>query len=233
MTQTAIVFGATGLVGKELVYELLEDNRFLKVKTVARHPLPLSHAKLNQINICDFKDIGMYTDELAADAYFCCIGTTIKKAGTQEAFRRVDLDIPVKIASIAESLNVPNLVVISSIGANARSSNFYLQTKGLMEQQVQAVYKGNLKFIQPSLLLGYRSEFRLGERIAQILMRVIGVLMIGSLARYKAVHSWDVARGMIKAMELPRDILVIESHEIHRLIGQLKFKPVKDHQVIK
>lgn len=233
MTQTAIVFGATGLVGKELVFELLEDNRFLKVRTVARHPLPLSHAKLDQLIIPDFKDIDNYAGQLAANVYFCCIGATIKKAGTQEAFKKVDLDIPVKIASLAASLDVPNLLIVSSIGASAKSSNFYLRTKGQMEQQVQAVYKGNLKFMQPSLLLGRRSEFRMGERVAQMLARIAGVFMIGPLAKYKGIHSWDVARGMIKAMELPVDIVVIESHEIQRLAGQLKFKPVKDHQVIK
>lgn len=233
MNQTAIVFGATGLVGKELVFELLEDSRFLKVKTVARKSLPLSHSKIDQMVVGDFSSLENRKSELAADVYFCCIGTTIRTAGNQAAFKKVDLDIPVVIASIAQSLKVPHLVIISSLGANSKSSNFYLRTKGQMEDQVQAIYKGNLKFMHPSLLMGHRSEFRFGERIGQIFFKVFGYFMLGPLAKYKGIDSWDVARGMIKAMELPADINFIESDEIHRLAGQYKSKPFKPHEVIK
>lgn len=232
MTQTAVVFGATGLVGKELVFELLGDSQFLKVITVGRRPLPMSNPKLEQLIVKNYDDLLNYTNQLIADVYFCCIGTTIKKAGTQEAFKKVDLDIPAKIASLAQALKVPVLVVISSVGANNKSSNFYLRTKGEMEQHILSTYKGNVKFMRPSLLLGHRSEFRLGERIAQIMAKITSFLMIGPLAKYRGIYSWDVARGMIKAMELPPDITVIESDEIQRLAGQMKTR-IKDHEVIK
>lgn len=224
MNQTAIVFGATGLVGKELIFELLENQRFLKVKAVVRNPLPLSHSKLEQVILKDYSGLESISDQLNADVYFCCIGTTIKNAGSQEAFRKIDFDIPFKIARLAQSLHVSSMVVISSLGATTRTSNFYLRTKGEMEQAVQREFSGNLKFMRPSLLLGHRSEFRLGERIAQFMMKPIGVLMFGPLAKYKAVHSWDVARGMIKAMELPKEKLIVESDEIHKLVRRQKSK---------
>ena len=225
MNQTAIVFGATGLVGKELVFELLEDQRFLKVKAVVRNLLPLSHSKLDQVILKDYANLDCIASQLAADVYFCCIGTTIKKAGSQDAFRKIDFDIPVKIAKLAKSLHVPAMIVVSSLGASATTSNFYLRTKGEMEQTVRKEFDGNLKFMRPSLLLGHRTEFRFGERIAQFIMKPLGALMFGPLAKYKGIQGWDVARGMIKSMELPKEKLVVESDEIHKLVGQRKKLP--------
>ena len=233
MYKTAIVFGATGLVGKELIFELLEDQRFLKVKAIVRNPLPLSHSKLDQVILKDYSNLDSIAPQIAADAYFCCIGTTIKKAGSQDAFRKIDFDVPVKIAKLAESLQVPTLVVISSIGASATTANFYLRTKGEMEQEVRKAFNGNLKFMRPSLLLGTRAEFRFGERAAQIIMKGLGVLMLGPLAKYKGIQGWDVARGMIKSMELPKEKLILETDEIHKLIGKRKTKLLKDHEIIK
>ena len=232
MNKTAIVFGATGLVGKELVFELLEDQRFLKVKAVVRNPLPLSHSKLEQVILKDYSELDRIAPQLSADAYFCCIGTTIKRAGSQEAFRKIDFDIPVKIAKLAQSLQVPALVAISSLGATVKTSNFYLRTKGEMEKAVQKEFSGNLKFMRPSLLLGHRAEFRFGERVAQIVMKPIGVLMFGPLSKYKGIHSWDVAKGMIKSMDLPKDKIILESNEIHKLAGQKAKKP-NEHEIIK
>ncbi|HEY4789502.1 MAG TPA: NAD(P)H-binding protein [Bacteroidales bacterium] len=233
MNQTAIVFGATGLVGKELVFELLEDQRFLKVKAVVRTSLPLSHSKLEQIVLKDYSDLESITSQLAADVYFCCIGTTIKKAGSQETFKKIDLNIPVKIAKLAEHLNVPVLIVISSLGATMATSNFYLRTKGEMEQNVRMNFNGNLKFMRPSLLLGHRAEFRLGERIAQILMKPLGTLMFGPLTKYKGINAWDVAKGMIKSIDLPNEKIFVESDEIHKLVNRRKFKLPKEHEIIR
>jgi uncharacterized protein YbjT (DUF2867 family) len=229
MNKTAVVFGATGLVGKELVFELLEDPSFLKVKAVIRKPLPLSHPRLDQITIKDYSGLDAIKDQLAADVYFCCIGTTIKKAGSQEEFKRIDYDIPLKVAELAENLKVSNLIVISSLGAKADTSNFYLRTKGLMEQEVQKRFTGNLKFMRPSLLLGHRSEFRLAEKFAQIMMMGLGFLMVGPLLKYKAIHAWDVAWGMIKATELPKNIIFIESDQIHKMAGTRKTTRTNKH----
>ncbi len=215
--KTAIVFGASGLVGKQLIYELLEHSGYQYVKAVVRKPLPLAHPKLEQIINDDFTYLEPISSKLTADVFFCCIGTTIKKAGSQSAFSKVDMNIPIAIARFAESLQVPNLVIISSIGANAQSANFYLQTKGSMEQQVQNIYQGNLKIVRPSFLLGNRDEFRLGEKIAISIAKFIGILMIGPLAKYKGIEASDVAKAMIQLIDLPRDKVFVESNELHML----------------
>jgi uncharacterized protein YbjT (DUF2867 family) len=217
MNQTAVVFGATGLVGKELVYELLETNAFLKVIAIVRNTLPLSHGRLEQLKINDFTDVAKYKDKLNADVFFCCIGTTIKKAGSQDAFRKVDYNIPFQIAQLASTLNVQSLVIISSIGASATTSNFYLRTKGEMEKAVQEIYKGNLKIVRPSLLMGHRAEFRLAEKISTVIMKALGIFMFGPLKKYKAIYAWDVARAMIKSIALPKEKTIIESDELAQL----------------
>ena len=222
MHQTATVFGATGLVGKELIFELLESIPYVKVKAVVRNTLPMAHPKLEQIVIKDFNNLKDLASHLTSDVFFCCIGTTIKKAGSQEAFKKVDLDLPVKIAAIAESIHVPNLIIVSSIGANAHASNFYLRTKGEMEQKVQEVYHGNLKFVQPSFLIGHRVEFRFGEKIANVVMRVFGIFMFGPLAKYKGIHSIDVARSMIRLSESSKEKIFVKSDELHKLAGEKK-----------
>jgi uncharacterized protein YbjT (DUF2867 family) len=222
MNQTATAFGATGLVGKELIFELLESIPYLKVKAVVRKTLPIAHPKLEQIIIKDFENLKDYAPQLTSDVFFCCIGTTIKKAGNQDAFKKVDLDIPLKIATIAESIHVPNLVVVSSIGANANSGNFYLRTKGEMEQKVQTAYHGNLKIVQPSFLVGNRAEFRFGEKVAKVFNMVCGIFMFGPLAKYKGIHATDVARSMIKLAESSKDIVIVQSDKLHKIAGENK-----------
>ncbi|HEX2937015.1 MAG TPA: NAD-dependent epimerase/dehydratase family protein [Bacteroidales bacterium] len=214
MNQTAVVFGATGMVGKELVYELLEGSEFVKVVAVVRNTLPLANGKLEQLKINDYSELSQYKEKLNAHVYFCCIGTTIKKAGSQEAFRKVDYDIPVQIAQLAKELSIPSLVIISSIGASATTSNFYLRTKGEMEQAVKDIYKGNLKIVRPSLLIGNRNEFRFGEKAATILMKAMGIFMFGPLRKYKGIYAWDVARAMIKSAHLPKDTVILESDKL-------------------
>ena len=137
-------------------------------------------------------------DKLNASVYFCCIGTTIKTAGSKAAFIQVDLDIPVQIAQLAQALAIPYLVVISSVGANALARNFYLQTKGKMENAVRKAYTGNLHFMHPSLLMGNRDEFRTGEKMASGFMKAFGWLFIGPLKKYRGINARDVAIAMIK-----------------------------------
>jgi len=146
----AVVFGATGLVGKEVVKQLLTNDR----------DPGISDSKLKILTLPDFGSIDFFAENLVADVYFICIGTTIKKAGTKESFFHTDHDIPVKIAHLAERLNIPVVSIISSIGAKSTSSNFYLSTKGKMEKAVREAYSGNLQIARPSLLLGKREEFR-------------------------------------------------------------------------
>lgn len=216
--KTAVVFGATGLVGNDLINALLVNNSFSRIYAVARKPLRTSHPKLEQVILENFSGLMDLREKLKADVFFCCIGTTIKKAGSQESFTRVDLDIPVKIAALAQSLSIPSLVVISSLGADPDSSNFYLRTKGKMENDVRQIYKGNLKFVRPSLLMGKRSEFRFGERIAVGFMRSFGWMFAGRLRKYKGINSGDVAEAMIKISDSSPEKLVYESDELYAVL---------------
>jgi uncharacterized protein YbjT (DUF2867 family) len=209
----AVVFGGTGLVGSELLDELVQMDDYARIIAVTRKSISFSNPKLEQLVLSDFDNLGKLK-ELTATDYFCCIGTTIKTAGSQQSFRKVDFEIPCEIAKLAEMLSIPNLVVISSIGANASSSNFYLKTKGEMEREVRRLYSGNLKFVRPSLLIGKRSEPRFGESAATFFMDLFGWLMLGSLSKYKGVSARIVAMAMIRITESPKEKLVFESKEL-------------------
>ena len=214
MKKSAVVFGATGLVGKELVAELLSQDACEKVIAVVRRKLPLQNTKLQQVLLPDFANLKHHKDLLHAHDYYCCIGTTIKTAGSKDAFRQVDYEIPLQIAQLAEELAISNLVVISSIGANAASRNFYLRTKGEMENAVRNVYHGNLKIVRPSLLMGNRDEYRFGEKIAVAVMKISGWLFIGPMKKYRGIHARDVAKAMVKATLLPENKVFVESDEL-------------------
>lgn len=218
MNKRAIVFGSTGLVGKELVNELFGNNEFDKVIAVIRRDMAVSHPKLEQIKLEDFSDLMKMKESFNASVFFCCIGTTIKTAGSQEAFRQVDLIIPQKIAKLAEALSVPSLVIISSIGASHTSANFYLRTKGEMEKTVRELYSGNLKIVRPSLLMGKRDESRFGEKAAVGFMKIFGWIFEGPLKKYKGIYARDVARAMIRIAHFPPEKVVYESDELHNIL---------------
>lgn len=214
MRKTAVVFGATGLIGIELVGELLNNDAYEQVVVAVRKELPIQNSRLVQVIVHDFTNLPDHKRKLNATDYFCCIGTTIKTAGSQDAFRNVDFGIPVQIARLAQELGVPNMVVVSSVGADAGSGNFYLRTKGDMEQSVRSCYKGNLKFVRPSLLMGNRTEYRFGERLAAVFMKALGWMFIGPLKKYRGIHANQVAKAMIRSVDLPAGKLYLESDEL-------------------
>ncbi len=221
MDKTAVVFGATGLVGKELISELLKSNAYDKIIAVVRRNLPFSDHKLELLQLAGFSQLSQQGEKLKADTYFCCIGTTIKIAGSQEAFRQVDFDIPLQIAQLAEKNAVPNLVVISSIGARSDSSSFYLRTKGETENAIRNAYSGNLKIIRPSLLMGNRDVFRFGEKAAIAFMQAFGWLFIGPARKFRGIQARDVARAMIFIARTPACKVIFESDELHEMAGSV------------
>ncbi|NJO90481.1 MAG: NAD(P)H-binding protein [Chloroflexia bacterium] len=180
MLKTACIFGATGLVGNYLTEQLLEDDRYATVIVFVRSDITLEHPKLKKV-VGDYEQLDNYYEQLIAEEYYCCLGTTMKKAKTKEAFEYVDYQLPLKIGNLAKKNNVAKYCVVSSIGASSKNSNFYLSTKGRMEEAISSVGIEYLHFFRPSLLLGERNEKRFGESMAKLFSKLFGAIMIGGL----------------------------------------------------
>ncbi|UYQ91620.1 NAD(P)H-binding protein [Chitinophaga horti] len=217
MSQTAIVIGATGLTGSSLVTALLDDPAFSVVKTVGRKPLTLTHPRLQQMTL-SLTDIPALQGALLGDVMFCCIGTTIKKAGSKKAFTEVDLDIPVRCAEIAYRNGVKQFLLISAIGANAASPNFYLRTKGQTEQGIARTGFEGVHIFRPSIILGERQEFRLGEKIGGAIMQGLRFLLQGKLKKYRGISAEVIAAAMQKiARQKVKGTHIYESDEIQAI----------------
>jgi uncharacterized protein YbjT (DUF2867 family) len=199
MPQTAVVIGATGLTGSHLVNLLLHDPAFDKVKVLLRKPALKEHTGLESI-IVDFEDEAGLAAALQGDVLFCCIGTTRRKAGSQEQFRQVDFDIPVRCATLAKRQGFQQFLLMSSVGANIHSRFFYLRTKGETEQAVTQLHFKSLHIFRPSALLGKREDYRrLGSVLGQWLVQVFYFLLQGRWKKYRGIKSHTVAKAMAAA----------------------------------
>ncbi|MGB3947384.1 MAG: NAD(P)H-binding protein [Bacteroidia bacterium] len=196
MGKTAIIIGATGLIGNELLNLLLNDSEFEKVKIFVRKSQSITNSKLEQ-HIVNFDSIENFSSLITGDVCYCCLGTTINTAGSKEAFTKVDYTYPTEFAKIAKNNGIANFLLISSIGANKNSSNFYLKVKGDTEYALEQLNFKHLALLRPSMLLGKRTEFRLGESIGKIAMKLFSFAFIGSLKAYKAIEATTVAKAMI------------------------------------
>lgn len=211
--KTAIVFGATGLVGSELLKLLCASEMYSSVKTIGRRSSGISDAKLTEI-VNPLLDPDEIRDVIKGDDLFCCLGTTIKKAGSREVFRKIDLELPVKLAKIAQENQVKKFIVVSSIGAKAGSRNFYLRTKGEMEKQVLEANIPDIIVVRPSMLLGNRDEFRFGENIGKALMKVFSPLLTGKLRKYRGIEAHTVAKAMFNLANAGENQEIFESDEL-------------------
>lgn len=196
-TKIAIVIGGTGLVGTSLLEQLAADERYAEIVAIGRRRPAVESDKITFIENSLEKPKSA-AEHLFGDDLFICIGTTIKKAGTQENFRFVDYTIPKKIAKHARRNGVKNIAVVSSVGAQRKSNNFYLKTKGKMEEAIIAEAFQHTVILRPSLLLGKRKEHRLGESIGRSLSGVLNLLMVGKMRKYRAVKASNVAAAMIR-----------------------------------
>ena len=195
----ATIIGATGLIGGHLLDMLLNDTSFTTVRILIRRPLEISHSKLEK-NLIDFSDMESFRLALeGTDVIFCCIGTTMKKMkGDQAAYRKVDYDIAVNAAKLGKANGCEKFVLVSAVGADSKSRNFYLRLKGETEEAVQRSGIESVYILRPSLLIGNRKEFRAGEKLATWLMPLFSFLLP---AKYKPVKALDVARAMITAIK--------------------------------
>ena len=201
---TATLIGATGLIGGYLLEELLKDDYFDTVRILIRRPFELTHTKLEK-KLVDFTDAENFRLALeGSNVVFCAIGTTQKKIkGDKAAYRKVDYDIPVNAARFCKMTGCEKFILVSSVGANSKSNNFYLKLKGEVEDAVKAVARPDdqvgrglksVHIMRPSMLLGDRKEFRLGEKIGMPVMKAISFLLP---SKYKPIHGRDVAKAML------------------------------------
>jgi uncharacterized protein YbjT (DUF2867 family) len=195
MGKKAIIIGATGLVGSHILRLLLENPIYEKVTILVRRKIELAHPKLNQ-QIFDFEHPD--NELIKTNEIYCAIGTTIKKAGSKEAQYHIDCEIPTAIAKIAKANNVTKFLLVSSLGANAQSSNFYLQTKGDLEQKIAKLNFKSFISARPSIILGERNEQRFGEKIGILLAKAFKPILLGSLKKYAGIEASDIAKALIK-----------------------------------
>lgn len=220
MTKTAIIIGGTGLTGSHLLKTLIASDIYEKVISFVRNSTKISHPKLTQ-HVVDFDNPESYEDLVEGNDMFCCLGTTIKEAGSQEAFEKVDLGYPIQFAKIASMKGVKQYSIISSLGANPNSNNFYLRTKGKCEEELRKLAFQSTSIFRPSLLLGNRKEFRIGEKIMEFLMKIFSIFMIGKLKKYRAIKSKHVAYAMfLIAQQNTVGFHVYESDEIAEIYSQ-------------
>jgi uncharacterized protein YbjT (DUF2867 family) len=214
---SSIIVGSTGLVGNLLLDELSANPKFSAITTLVRRATGRKFSKLSEV-VVDFSDINSWKEMIKGDVCFICLGTTIKTAGSKEAFEKVDLELPVKLAQAASENGVKKLLVISSLGANPMTKNFYLRTKGIMEFKVKEVFQGKVHFFRPSLLLGNRSENRTGEKFAQWIMPLLSFLLRGKMKKYRAIEAGTVARAMMNvAVDDHFNEMIIESDRMEVL----------------
>jgi len=208
--RSALLLGATGLIGSFLLQRLLDSPLYSRVDVWIRRSFAVSSSKA-VLEVTDFEKLQAHS--VSAEDVYCCLGTTIKQAGSQEAFRRVDFDYPVALARAAARDGTRRLLVVSALGANARSRVFYNRVKGEMEEAVRAAGVEKTIVFRPSLLSGPRAEPRLGERVGLALGRVLGPL----LGKYRPIHADLVAAAMLRAAERDLPSQVIESGQIRAL----------------
>lgn len=212
--RTALVLGATGLVGGLCVDLLLADAAWGHVTVLVRRPTGRSHPKLHEV-IADFDRMDEAGDAFAMSDVFCCLGSTIRKAGSQEAFYRVDHDYPVAAARLASARGAQRFLLVTALGGDPRSRVFYNRVKGEVERDVAAVPFAGVGILRPSLILGPREERRTAESLAQTLAPLASPLLVGPLRKYRAIPALSVARAMVRlAMEDIRGVRVVENDEI-------------------
>lgn len=198
MGKSALIIGATGLIGRSLVFELLKSKEYAKVTVFVRRDMVIKHEKLNQVQL-DFDQLKDYKNEMQADEVFCCMGSTRAKTPDLETYRHIDFEIPLETAQITKELGAKKFILVSSMGANKNSSIFYSRLKGELEEAIKEVGFNHFIILRPSLLLGARNESRPMETISQYLMRVLNPLFIGPLLKYKAIPATTVSKAMVAA----------------------------------
>jgi len=196
MKKTAIILGATGLTGNNILQKLIEDDRYERIKLFSRSKIEGLPKKVHQF-IGDILKLEQFKANFTADEVYCCIGTTAKKTPDKTLYKKIDFGIPVAAAKLAKENNILTFLVISAMGANAKSTVFYNKTKGEMEESILHQHIKNTYILRPSLIGGERKEQRFLEKLGLVVFKIIQPLFIGKLKNYKIINAQSIAKTMI------------------------------------
>ena len=218
-TRSALLFGASGLIGGHLLRLLVDDEAYDQVTVPVRKPLSFRHPKLLEL-VVDFDHLDKQRDAIRGHDVFSCLGTTIRVAKSQAAFRNVDFTYVVQAASIAAMNGARQFLLVSSLGADKNSSAFYLRVKGEVEEEVSRLPFNAVQIFRPSLLTGDRKESRVNETIANALMNLVSFVMVRGLRRYRAIEAKTVAQAMLSAAKQQKSGVTIYESEQIQILGQ-------------
>ncbi len=220
-TKSALLVGASGLVGGHCLQFLLQESSYTRVVVLVRRSLSITHDKLVQ-HVVDFGELETLGECLVADDVYCCLGTTIKKAKTQEAFRKVDFDYPVKLAALTQHCGAKQFLIVTSLGANPSSRIFYNRVKGEVEEALAKISFDAIHVFRPSLLLGDRAEHRIGEKAGALIMSGLNYALAGPLKKYRAIQAHNVAKVMVRTAQMDlRGVNIFESQRIQEIADSM------------
>ena len=214
--KTALVFGSSGLIGEHLLNELIQSDNYSKIKLFVRSDHGSNHLKTEIIKT-DFNNLENHKEDIKGDDCFFCIGTTKQNSPDKNEYKRVELDVPKKIAQIAKSNLVNSFVFVSSGYADSNSSGDYLKFKGLVEEELKRLSFSKLGIMRPSFLMGDRKEKRVGEKAGIFIFKLLSPLFLGPLKKMKPIDSKTVANVMIKVANENIQQSIFESDEIINL----------------
>ena len=214
--KTALIFGSSGLIGNELFKTILLKNVYSKIKIFVRTIPEINNPKVEIIKT-DFKNLEKYKDKIKGDDCYFCIGTTKKDTPDKSEYRRIEYNLPVNIAIIAKENSVNSFFYVSSIGANPKASSGYLKNKGQVEEELKNLNFSKLAIIRPSLLIGNRKSFRLGEIIFTPIMNTLTLFAFGSLKKYKPIKIENVVKAMLNISYNTSNKMVYESNELEAI----------------
>ena len=214
--KTALIFGSSGLIGNELFKTILLKNTYSKIKIFVRTVPEVDNPKVEIIET-DFRNLEKYKDKIIGDDCYFCIGTTKKDTPDKNEYTRIEYDIPVRVAKIAKGNSINSFFYVSSIGANPKASSNYLKNKGQVEEQLKNLNFKKLAIIRPSLLIGNRKSFRLGEVIFTPIMNTLTLFAFGSLKKYKPIKIHNVVKAMLYISKNVSEKIVFESDELERI----------------
>jgi len=214
--KTALLFGASGLVGSHLLNQLIKDTNYSKIKLFVRSVTEIIDPKVEIIKT-DFNNLQNHKEDVKGDDCFFCIGTTKQNSSDKDEYRRVELDIPKEIAKIAKLNLVNSFIFVSAIYANPNSSGDYVRFKGLVEEELKRLNFPKLALMRPSFLMGDRKEKRVGEKIGIFVFKLLSPLLLGPLKKMRPINAETVAKAMIRAAKENLEKNIFESNEIAEL----------------